>query len=213
MRKARKYFNVILGLVILFVLSAPQGVMAQPTAITKNIKQTIDKVILILQDENLKKDSEERRKVLRKTIEKGFNYEQMALRALAENWRPRSPEEKKEFTQLFKDLLERSYASKIETFRGDEIRYVDEIIKGKYALVKTKVHQHGKFVSLDYKLIKENNDWKVYDFIISGVSMIRNYRTQFTKALKEKSFQELMESLEQSVERKSGVKVTQVKTN
>ena len=63
---------------------------------------------------------------------------------------------------------------------------INEIIKGKFAMVKTEVQQHGKFVSLDYKLIKEKGNWKVYDFIISGVSMIRNYRSQFSKTLKEK---------------------------
>lgn len=203
MQNVRKYFNFILCLAILFVFSAPQGIMAKQTAITDNLKQTINKVIKILQDEKLKEDLEARRKILRKTINKRFNYKQMAVRALAKNWGARSPEERKEFTRLFRDLLERSYAAKIESFGGGEIRYEDEIVKGKYALVKTKVMQHGKFVSLDYKLIKENGEWKVFDFIISGVSMIRNYRTQFTKTLKNKSFKELMENLEQSVGQKA----------
>lgn len=192
-----------MSLAILFVLSAPQGVMAQPTAITKNLKKTINRVIDILQDEKLKADPEARRKILRKTIDKRFNYQQMAVRALAKNWGPRSPEERVEFTRMFRKLLERSYAKNIENFGAGEIRYMDEIIKGKFAMVKTKVQQHGKFVSLDYKLIKEKGNWKVYDFIISGVSMIRNYRTQFDKTLKDKSFKELMENLEQSVDKKA----------
>lgn len=199
MQNVRKYSKFILCLAILFVFSAPQGIMAKQTAITDNLKQTINKVIKILQDEKLKEDPDARRKILRNTINKRFNYNQMAVRALAKNWEPRSPEERKNFTRLFRDLLERSYASKIESFRGGEIRYEDEIVKGKYAMVKTKVQQHGKFVSLDYKLIKESGEWKVFDFIISGVSMIRNYRTQFTKTLKDKTFKELMENLELSV--------------
>ncbi len=203
MQNARKYLNTILGLAILFVLSAPQGIMANQSAITNDLKQTINQVIEILQDENLKEDPDARRAILRKTIDKRFNYQQMAVRALAKNWGPRSSEERAEFVKLFRKLLERSYANKIENFRDGEIRYSDEIIKGKFAMVKTKVQQHGKFVSLDYKLIKENGNWKVYDFIISGVSMIRNYRSQFSKTLKEKSFKELMESLEQSVETKA----------
>ncbi len=198
MQTAQKYLNFILGLAVLVVFSAPQGIMANQTKITDGIKQTIEQVIEILQDEKLKEDPVARRKILRETIDKRFNYQQMALRALAENWKSRSPEERQKFTQLFKELLEKSYANKIETFSGGEIRYVDEIVKGKYALVKTKVQQHGKFVNLDYKLILENGQWKVYDFTIKGVSMIRNYRTQFTKTLKEKSFEELMKNLEQS---------------
>ena len=203
MQNVRKYLNFILGLAILFVFSAPQGIMAQPSAITKNLKQTINQVIDILQDEKLKTDPDARRAILRKTIDKRFNYQQMAVRALAKNWGPRSSDERVEFVKLFRKLLERSYANKIENFRDGEIRYKDEIIKGKFAMVKTEVQQHGKYVSLDYKLIKEKGNWKVYDFIISGVSMIRNYRTQFSKTLKEKSFKELMESLEQSVETKA----------
>jgi len=203
MQHVRSYLNFILCLAILLVLSAPQGIMAQPTAITKNLKKTINQVIVILQDEKLKADLDARRKILRKTIDKRFNYQQMAIRALAKNWGPRSPEERAEFTKMFRKLLERSYANKIENFGDGEIRYLDEIIKGKYAMVKTEVQQHGKFVSLDYKLIKEKGRWKVYDFIISGVSMIRNYRTQFDKTLNEKSFKELMENLEQSVDKKA----------
>jgi len=201
MQNARKYLNFILCLAILFVLSAPQGILAQPTAITKNLKKTINQVIDILQDEKLKADPDARREVLRKTIDKRFNYQQMAVRALAKNWGPRSPEERAEFTRMFRKLLERSYANKIENFGDGEIRYLDEIIKGKYAMVKTEVLQHGKFVSLNYKLIKEKGNWKVYDFIISGVSMIRNYRAQFGKTLNEKSFKELMENLKQSVDK------------
>lgn len=203
MQNERKYLNFILCLAILFVLSAPQQIMAKPTAITDDLKQTINQVIEILKDEKLKEDPVERRKILREIIDKRFNYKQMAHRALAKNWGPRSPEEREEFTQLFRDLLERSYASKIESFGGGEIRYMDEIIKGKYALVKTQVQQHGRYVSLDYKMILENGEWKVYDFVIKGVSMIRNYRTQFSKTLREKSFKELMEILAQSVENKS----------
>ena len=203
MRNLRKYFNSILCLTILFVFSVPQGIMANPTAITNNLKHTIDRVIEILQDEKLKTDPVARRKVLRKAINKRFNYKQMAVRALAKNWGPRSPEERKEFMRLFRDLLERAYANKIENFRDGEIRYMDEIIKGRFAMVKTKVQQHGKSVSLDYKLIRENGKWKVYDFIISGVSMIRNYRTQFSKTLKDKSFKELLENLEESIDEKA----------
>ena len=202
MQNEKKYLKLILGLAILFILSAPQQIMAKQTAITNGLKQTINQVIEILKDENLKEDPDARRKILRKTIAKRFNYKQMALRALAKNWIARSPEEREEFTKLFQNLLERSYASKIESFGGGEIRYMDEIIKGKYAMVKTKVHQHGKYVSLDYKLILENGEWKVFDFVIKGVSMIRNYRSQFSKTLREKSFKELLQNLEQSAGKK-----------
>lgn len=165
------------------------------TQITRNLKTTIDQVVDILRDENLKKDHNTRRKILEQTIEKRFNYQQMAIRALAGNWRKRTPSEQREFTRLFKKLLEKSYAHKIESFRDGKIDFVGEVVKGKYALVKTIIHHQGKTIALDYKLVHENNDWKVYDFVIKGVSMIRNYRTQFTKVIRKDSFEGLMRKM------------------
>lgn len=198
MTKERRFFSFILGIVALFMFLAPQGIMANETQVTKDLKETIDHVIEIVNDESLKDAPETRRELLRVTINKRFNYNQMAVRALAENWNPRTSEEKEEFTRLFRKLLERSYANKIETFGKGKIRYIGEVVKGKYAMVKTTVQQQGQSVSLDYKLTLENGEWKVYDFVIKGASIIRNYRSQFSRTLKKHSFEDLMKKLEKS---------------
>jgi phospholipid transport system substrate-binding protein len=200
MRNEKKLISLILGIAVLFIFVIPQGIMAGETKVTKDLKGTIDQVIVIVNDEKLKEDPEARREILRETINKRFNYNQMAVRALAENWSPRTPEEKAEFTKLFQKLLEKSYAKKIETFGTGKVSYKDEVIKGKYAMVQTTVQQQGKSVSLDYKLTLENGEWKVYDFMIKGVSIIRNYRKQFSRALKKESFEDLMKKLEESGE-------------
>ena len=67
-------------------------------------------------------------------------------------------------------------------------------------MVQTTVQQQGQSVSLDYKLTLEDGEWKVYDFVIKGVSIISNYRNQFSKALKKDSFEDLMKKLEESGE-------------
>jgi phospholipid transport system substrate-binding protein len=200
MTSERRIFSLILGIAVLFIFVMPQGIMAGETQVTKDLKGTIDQVIVIVNDEKLKEDPEARREILRETINKRFNYNQMAVRALAENWSPRTPQEKAEFTKLFQKLLEKSYAKKIETFGTGKVSYKDEVIKGKYAMVQTTVQQQGKSVSLDYKLTLENGEWKVYDFMIKGVSIIRNYRKQFSRALKKESFEDLMKKLEDSGE-------------
>ena len=50
-------------------------------------------------------------------------------------------------------------------------------------------------IAVDYKLIQENGDWQVYDFVIEGVSMIRNYRSQFTKIIRKDSYEVLVQKL------------------
>jgi phospholipid transport system substrate-binding protein len=163
--------------------------------ITNKLKNTINKVISTLNDEALKNDLPARRAILRKTINAQFNYRQMVMRSLAKNWDVRSAEEQQLFIALFKSLLENSYANKLESFSNEKINYLDEVVKGEYALVKTEVVRKATTVGVDYKLVRENGVWKVYDFVIEGVSMVRNYRAQFTKIIHKHSYEVLVQKL------------------
>ena len=167
--------------------------------VTSQLKGTIEKVIKIVQDEALDKDKQARRVALRKTIAERFNYRQMVMRSLAKNWDVRSDQERQEFIALFKSLLENSYASKLEAYQDEKINYLDEMVKGKYALVKTEVVRKSSTIGVDYKLIQENGNWQVYDFVIEGVSMIRNYRSQFTKIIRRDSYEVLVQKLTEKI--------------
>ena len=191
----RKQFCIYLIVIGLMASLAMGSVSFAGSEITGKLKSTIDKVIAIVKDENLRKDRQSRRVALRKTIDERFNYRQMVMRSLAKNWDPRSDQERQQFISLFKSLLENSYASKLESYSDEKINYLSEVIKGKYALVKTEVVRPSSTIAVDYKLIQENGDWQVYDFVIEGVSMIRNYRSQFTKIIRKDSYEVLVQKL------------------
>lgn len=163
--------------------------------ITNDLKATIDEVIEIVTDDNLKSQDETRRQKLRETIGKRFNYNQMVIRSLAQDWNNRTPKEQEEFEGLFKKLLENSYASKIESYSDEKISYTGEIVKGKYALVKTEIVRRDGTIEVNYKMIQDKGEWKVYDFLIEGVSMIRNYRSQFSKIIRKESYDALVQKL------------------
>ena len=193
MKRQRFYMHlVVVGLIIYLPMVS---VCFADSEIQSQLKSTIDKVINIVKDEALKNDQQARRAALRKTIDERFNYRQMVMRSLAKNWDARSDQERREFIALFKSLLENSYANKLEAYRDEQINYLDEIIKGKYALIKTEVVRRSSTIGVDYKLIEENGNWKVYDFVIEGVSMIRNYRSQFTKIIRRDSYGVLVQKL------------------
>ena len=193
MKRQRLYVHlVVVGLVIHLSMVS---VCFAGSEITSQLKGTIEKVIKIVKDDALKKDKQARRAALRKIIDERFNYRQMVMRSLAKNWDALSDQERQEFTALFKSLLENSYASKLEAYRDEKINYLDEIIKGKYALVKTEVVRKSTTIGVDYKLIQENGNWQIYDFVIEGVSMIRNYRSQFTKIIRRDSYEVLVQKL------------------
>ncbi|MEE2986465.1 MAG: ABC transporter substrate-binding protein [Nitrospinota bacterium] len=185
-------------LIVLILMFTPFTVSA--SQITDDLKNTIDEIIGIVTDESLKNDKRARRGKIRRTIAKRFNYRQMVMRSLAKSWNDRTPQEREEFIQLFKKLLENSYARKIESYRDEKINYLNEIIKGNYAQVETEIVRKDGNIAVDYRLIKDNGDWKVYDFVIEGVSMIRNYRSQFSRIIQKDSYNELVKKLSAKID-------------
>ena len=185
--------------ILIFCLFSLTGKVFAATEITSELKKTIDSVIEIVSNPEMKKNPSLRREKLRETIGVRFNYKQMVMRSLAKNYKDRSDKEREEFTRLFKKLLENSYASKIENYQDETIKYVKEQVKGKYALVKTEIVRKDGTINVDYKLINEDGKWTVYDFVIEEVSLIRNYRSQFSKIIKTESYGALVSKLSKKI--------------
>ena len=126
-----------------------------------------------------------------------FDFTEMAKRSLGSEWRRRSPEEQKEFVKLFTDLLERAYLDKIESYNGENFQYLKEREDdNNYAQVDTKlVDNKGQEFAINYRLYNMKGDWKVYDVVIENVSIVNNYRSQFTRVLATSSYEELVNRL------------------
>jgi phospholipid transport system substrate-binding protein len=167
----------------------------------EKIRQTVDDVVTILSDETLKapERTEERRAKIRQAVFQRFGFDEMAQRALAQHWRKRTPEERKEFVAVFSDLLERSYIDKIESYGGGKqnILYTKETIdKDGYASVRSEiVNKRDMNVEVEYRLLQRDGNWAVYDVVIEGVSLVNNYRTQFNKIITESSYENLVKQM------------------
>jgi phospholipid transport system substrate-binding protein len=176
------------------------GQVFAESQITADVRGTIEQVLEIVADPNFKNDPNLRREKLREVIGQRFNYKQMVMRSLAKNYKARSDAEVKEFTVLFKKLIENSYASKIENYKDETINYVDEKVKGKYALVRTQIVRKDGVIDVDYKMLKDGDQWLVYDFVVEGVSLIRNYKSQFSKIISTESYAELTRKLSKKID-------------
>jgi phospholipid transport system substrate-binding protein len=183
--------------VILAVLAmvVPSWGAASPV---EEVRKTVDEVVRIVADKELKKPQNEqkRRKSLKSVIGQIFDHAEMAKRSMGQNWKELTPVQQKEFTDLFATLLESSYAGKIESYNNEKIIYLREIVDGDYAEVKSRIvtARHDEF-SLDYRLMREGDRWKVYDIVIEGVSLVSNYRSQFNKIIKAQGYQELVKKM------------------
>ncbi|OGP67130.1 MAG: hypothetical protein A2170_00915 [Deltaproteobacteria bacterium RBG_13_53_10] len=172
---------------------------------TDRIKQTTDKILSIVANPQLKDPSKapERRRLIRSAVDERFDWEEMARRSLAQFWAKRTPEEKKEFIELYSDLLERTYMSKVEDYSGENVLYERETIDGDYAVVKVKfVTGKNKDIPVDYRLRKKGENWLVYDVSIEGVSLVNNYRRQFGSIITQSSYENLVKKLKEKAEEK-----------
>jgi len=182
------------------MLALGVGLSAVPSyagAPTDAMKTTIDEVLRIVRDNELKQPNkaDERRQMLERVVEVRFDYQEMSRRALGAPWNTLSDQEKQEFVGLFRTLLTNSYADKIETYSGEGVQYLNERTEKEYAEVRTKVQSGKTEIPLDYRLINKTNDWRVYDVVVDGISLVNNYRGQFTKIIKSSSYADLVEQL------------------
>ena len=192
---------------LLLCIVAGVPAIAQGGEATEQIRGTIDSGIAVLMRPDLQGDAkkQERRALLRKELYPRFDFEEISRRALGVNWKGRTPEEKREFIEVFKELLENSYASKIEGYKGEKIAYGQEVQDLPYAEVRTKiVTTRGEQYDVNYRVIKNGDEWRIYDIVIEGVSLVNNYRSQFTEMLSRYSFSEMMERLRKTAKAVSG---------
>jgi len=170
-----------------------EGVV-DPTVV---VKETIDEVLRLVTDEELKNPQQlpHRRILLEEAIGQHFSFSEMSKRSLATHWKSRSDEERQEFVRLFQALLSKTYAGKIENYSGEEVRYLKERRKDSYAEVQTKIISPKTEVSLDYRLLLKDDIWWVYDVVVNGVSLVKNYRSQFTRIIHRSSYEDLVTTL------------------
>lgn len=180
-------------LVIGLLLSVSQA-FATPL---EDVKKTVDDVVRIVADKDGKTSEKKRRQALKRTISTIFDYNEMSKRSLGRHWNELAPEEKVHFAELFAELLENSYAGKIESYNNEKIVYLKELFDGDHAEIKSKVvtAKRDEF-TLDYRMIRQNNRWMVYDVVIEGVSLVSNYRSQFGRIIKSNGYAGLVKKLE-----------------
>ena len=195
--KIQRQRALLCSFAILFCIIAVSP--ARAAAPADQIRETINKILGVLNDPSLKADDKKKERLerLKELIEPQFDFVEMAKRSLGAHWQRRSPKEQEEFVKLFKELLETSYIDSIDSYNGEKIAIKSEKQDKDYAEVDTRiVTKKGEEFSINYKLMA-NGGWKVYDVIIENISLVNNYRSQFNRVIAQSSYEDLMRKLKE----------------
>ncbi|MFA6411242.1 MAG: ABC transporter substrate-binding protein [Syntrophales bacterium] len=183
-------------MILLFTMAAYAGVP------TDTVQANVNKVLDVLRDPKLKGESakEIKKKKLRVIYEQMFNDVELGKRTLARNWNSLSVAQRQEFVILFRQVLEKAYIDRILAYTNEKIVYEREtMISGNLAEVQTKVIMASKEIPITYKVILKDGSWKVYDVNVENVSLVLNYRTQFSDILAKNKPEQLLEILRKKV--------------
>ena len=180
---------LLLGCLLALAIQANAGQSPIQT-----VQTAVDAILGILTNETL--DKEEKRSKMRAIINQRFDFRAMSQRTLATNWKKASRDEQQQFVGLFAQLIQNSYIGKVEAYTSEKVEYPAEKIKGNRAVVDTLIITSSTEIPVNYKVYLKNDEWRVYDVIIEGVSLISSYRSTYQEIVKKDGFPGLFVKME-----------------
>jgi phospholipid transport system substrate-binding protein len=187
---------LVINIILVLLLALPFNLYAG--APTDAVQGEVDKIITKLQDPEFKqKTKEEKIAGIREIINEIFDWTELSKRTLGRNWKKFSDAQKTEFTDLFSRLLEGVYADRLLAYSDEKVVFEKEteMKPGKVEVTSHIRTADGTKIPLNYRMVEKDGRWRVYDVVIEGVSMVKNYRGQFREILSKKKPEDLIETL------------------
>jgi phospholipid transport system substrate-binding protein len=190
--------RIIIPIVILFLFPFPVSAATPLDTVEANV----NKVLAVLRDPALKAESakEIKKQRLRTIYDTMFDQVELARRTLAMNWNKLNAAQRQEFVQLFRQVLEKAYIDKILDYTNEKIVFDREIkLSENQSEVLTRIVTASKEIPIAYRVIRKDSAWKVYDVVVENVSLVQNYRSQFSDILAKDNPEQLLEILRKKV--------------
>lgn len=139
-----------------------------------------------------------------KEVVNGFlDYRELGRRSLGQHWEARTKKEQEEFVSVLRELIERNYVKQLRSNLDYEVDYRKQSVTGTEATVLTvvRVEKNKRVAETEilYKLREVGRGWFVFDIVTDGVSLIRNYRTQFNRIINKESYPALLKKMKRKL--------------
>jgi phospholipid transport system substrate-binding protein len=197
------YLLLLAGMVAGLTIASPSLATTSSNRIessaTDAVKSTINDLIRVLDDETLKQPerAEERRHQIEDIIKHRVDYKEMARRALGASWATLSQRDQHEFVSLFVQLLRDTFAGRITEHSDEQVVFLGELREDAFAEVKAQMKGRKIDTPVNFRLIYRAREWRVYDVVIDGASVVSNYRSQFTSIIRDVTYVGLVKKMRQ----------------
>ena len=190
--------RTLLSTLIMLPLALSAHAQDAPDALVKRVSQ--DVLQTIKSDPKIQSGDQARiREVMEVKLAPNFDFERMTALAMGRNWRQTTPEQQKRLTTEFKTLLVRTYSGALSGYRDNTMDYKPLRMNAGDAevIVRTEVRRPGQApVQIDYNMTKTPEGWKAYDVVVAGVSLVTNYRDEFSDIVRTSGIDGLIKALD-----------------
>lgn len=194
--------RMVAFLLTTFIALSPSALLADPAAEAEQlVRENASKVLAILNENkgNLANNPKLIYTLVDEIIEPNVDYDSMAKLILKKYWRTATPEQRQRFIKEFKGMLIRTYTRSLNEYAGNtEIIFLKSVSKkeGKYVTVYSEIVQSGKpNIPVNYSLIRKDDGYKIYDVVIEGLSLVKNYHTSFSPKIEQIGLDGLIDDL------------------
>ncbi|TQV86097.1 ABC transporter substrate-binding protein [Exilibacterium tricleocarpae] len=187
--------------IILLLLTPAAWVQAAQTSNqtpTQTLQQAVDGLLAIVVDEDM--SSEQKRVKMTAIVDEYADFRAMSQRIVATDWRKAETEDKDEFIGLFSQVVVNTYYGLLDKYSGESVEYLEEEIRrDKYAVVDTHILSQGKKIPVKFRMIKRAEGWRIYDYVVEGISLVSSYNSSYKPILRRGGLKALNESLTQEL--------------
>jgi phospholipid transport system substrate-binding protein len=166
------------------------------------VESQVNKVLKALADPAFRDQTKDAKIVkIRSIVNEIFDYTELSKRTLGREWSKFNAPQQAEFVKLFSELLEKTYADRLLSYSDEKVVFEKESLlrEGQAEVTSNVLTADGKKIPLDYRLIQKDGSWRVYDVIIEGISLVKNYRDQFRDILAKDSPEDVLKMLREKV--------------
>lgn len=187
--KTKQFAVFILSALLLVLLPINRAMSENLLPPQQAIQSASDQLQKRLQDSSFTKDFKQITQFVNEVIYPHTDFDRISALVLGKLWKTATPEERERFKQEFQTLLVRTYSRAFIEFKEWSVRFLPMQMEpgANKVVVKTEVLQPGvQPVGVNYRMFLSNGQWKAYDILIEGVSLVTNYRTTFTNEVQAK---------------------------
>lgn len=188
--------RVLPGLLILMLFISP--LQAKAGLPLDTVQGHVNNVLDVLRDPALQGEAnkEAKEKKIESIADQMFDYVVLSRLTLGRGWKEFNKEQQKEFVSLYRSILEKAYMDKILSYTDEKVLFDKEMMLSENkAEVQTKIITKSTEIPINYRVYLKDGQWRVYDVIIEGISLIQNYRTQFREILANNPPEEVLKIL------------------